>query len=386
MSPRAYRLLFWLGLVLLAIVVLGLVQPILMPFATGFAIAYVLAPPVTRIEAWGVRRSLASLCVLAVFLLGLALILLILVPLIQGQIVQLITRVPNLVRALQDQLGQLILLLQEHLPAEDVSKVRDVLNAKLAEAMTWLAGLVQGMITSSLAILNILSLVVVTPIVTFFLLRDWEKMVAQIDSYLPRQSLETVRGQVRLVSDTLVGFVHGQALICLILAIYYSVALTLAGLASGIALGLLIGILGIIPLLGVTTGFILAIGLAASQFGTFSAILTVCGIFVVGQLAEANILTPKLLGDRVHLHPVWVIFALFAGGTLYGFVGVLVAVPAAAVIGVLARFALSSYRRSSLYDAHPSESEGESNGESEDKGESGGKGESETVANLTRIR
>ena len=386
MSPRAYRLLFWLGLVLLAIVVLGLVQPILMPFATGFAIAYVLAPPVTRIEAWGVRRSLASLCVLAVFLLGLALILLILVPLIQGQIVQLITRVPNLVRALQDQLGQLILLLQEHLPAEDVSKVRDVLNAKLAEAMTWLAGLVQGMITSSLAILNILSLVVVTPIVTFFLLRDWEKMVAQIDSYLPRQSLETVRGQVRLVSDTLVGFVHGQALICLILAIYYSVALTLAGLASGIALGLLIGILGIIPLLGVTTGFILAIGLAASQFGTFSAILTVCGIFVVGQLAEANVLTPKLLGDRVHLHPVWVIFALFAGGTLYGFVGVLVAVPAAAVIGVLARFALSSYRRSSLYDAHPSESEGESNGESEDKGESGGKGESETVANLTRIR
>ncbi len=376
MSPRAYRLLFWLGLVLLAIVVLGLVQPILMPFATGFAIAYVLAPPVTRIEAWGVRRSLASLCVLAVFLLGLALILLILVPLIQGQIVQLITRVPNLVRALQDQLGQLILLLQEHLPAEDVSKVRDVLNAKLAEAMTWLAGLVQGMITSSLAILNILSLVVVTPIVTFFLLRDWEKMVAQIDSYLPRQSLETVRGQVRLVSDTLVGFVHGQALICLILAIYYSVALTLAGLASGIALGLLIGILGIIPLLGVTTGFILAIGLAASQFGTFSAILTVCGIFVVGQLAEANVLTPKLLGDRVHLHPVWVIFALFAGGTLYGFVGVLVAVPAAAVIGVLARFALSSYRRSSLYDAHPSESEG--------TGE--GNGESESVANLTRIR
>src|SRR6266568_9520061 len=277
MSPRVYRLLFWLGLALLVIVVLGLVQAILMPFATGFAIAYVLAPAVTRLEHRGVRRSLARLCVLALLLLGLASILVSLVPLIQGQIVQLLTRVPNLVRALQDQLGQLILLMQEHLPAEDVSKVRDLLSAKLAEALTWLAGLVQGMITSSLAILNILSLVVVTPIVTFFLLRDWERMVAQIDSYLPRQSLETVRGQARLVSDTLVGFVHGQALICLILAIYYSVALTLAGLASGIALGLLIGILGIIPLLGVTTGFILAIGLAASQFGTFSAVLTVCG-------------------------------------------------------------------------------------------------------------
>jgi predicted PurR-regulated permease PerM len=366
MSARGYRLLFWLGLLVLVIVALGLVQAILMPFAAGFAIAYILAPAVTRLERWGVRRSLASLCLLVLFLLALAAILVILVPLIQGQIVQLITRVPNLVHALQDQLNRLILLLQEHLPAEDVGKVRDLLSAKLAEAMTWLAGLVQGMITSSLAILNILSLVVVTPIVTFFLLRDWEKMVAQIDSCLPRQSLETVRGQARLVSDTLVGFVHGQALVCLILAIYYSIALSLAGLASGVALGLLIGVLAIIPILGVTTGFILALGLAASQYGTWSAILTVCGIFAVGQLTEANLLTPKLLGDRIHLHPVWVIFALFAGGTLYGFVGVLVAVPAAAVIGVLVRLALSYYRGSSLYDARPSEAE--------------------TVTNLTRIR
>src|SRR5438874_9860743 len=351
MSPRVYRLLFWLGLLLLVIVVLGLVQAILMPFAAGFAIAYILAPGVTRLERWGVRRNLASLCVLALFLLGLASILVILVPLIQGQIVQLITRVPNLVRVLQDQLGQLILLLQEHLPAEDVSKVRDLLSAKMAEALTWLAGVVQGMITSSLAILNILSLVVVTPIVTFFLLRDWEKMVAHIDSYLPRQSLETVRGQARLVSDTLVGFIHGQALVCLILAVYYGIALTLAGLASGLALGLLIGVLGIIPMLGVTTGFILGVGLAASQYGTWTEILVVVGIFAFGQLVEANVLTPKLVGDRIHLHPVWVIFALFAGGTLYGFVGILLAVPAAAVIGVLIRFALTRYRASSLYDS-----------------------------------
>ncbi len=156
-----------------------------------------------RLEGWGVRRSLASLFVLACSCSASPASWSILVPLVQGQIVQLIARVPNLVRALQDQLGKLILLLQEHLPAEDVGKLRDLLGAKLAEAMTWLAGMVQGMITSSLAILNILSLVVVTPIVTFFLLRDWEKMVAQIDSYLPRQSLETVRGQARLVSDTL---------------------------------------------------------------------------------------------------------------------------------------------------------------------------------------
>jgi predicted PurR-regulated permease PerM len=257
-------------------------------------------------------------------------------------------------------------LLQERLPAEDVTRLRDMIGAKLAEALTWLALLLQSIITSSLAILNIVSLVVVTPIVTFFLLRDWEKMVAMIDSYLPRQSLETVRGQARLVSDTLVGFVHGQALICIILAVYYAAALSLAGLHSALALGVLIGVLAIIPILGVATGFILALSLAASQYGTGTAVLTVCAIFAVGQLTEANILTPKLLGDRVHLHPVWVIFALFAGGALFGFIGVLLAVPAAAVIGVLARFALARYRASSLYHGAPPGTE--------------------TPANVTRIR
>ncbi len=374
MSPRVYRTLFWLGFLLLVLFALGLVQSILMPFTTGFAIAYVLAPGVARLERAGVRRSLASLAVVVLFLLGLTILVIILVPLIQGQIVQLIARVPTLVRELQDQLGQMIALLQEHLPAEDVAKVRDVVGAKLAEVVTWLAGLMQGMITSSLAILNIVSLVVVTPIVTFFLLRDWESMVAQIDSYLPRQSLETIRGQARLVSDTLVGFVHGQALVCVILAIYYGIALTFVGLASGVALGLLIGVLGIIPFLGVTTGFILSVGLAANQFGSWTEVLMVCAIFAVGQLTEANFLTPKLIGERIHLHPVWVIFALFAGGTLYGFVGVLVAVPAAAVIGVLARFALSCYRSSSLYDTRPVEETGPP--------ASGGG----TIGNLTRLR
>ena len=372
MSPRASRALFWVGLLLVVIFALGLVQSILMPFATGFAIAYVLAPGVARLERLGVRRSLASLAVVVLFLFGIALLLVVLVPLIQGQIVQLIARMPNLVRETQDQLGRLILLLQEHLPADDVTKVRDLIGAKLAEAMTWLASLVQGMITSSLAILNIVSLVVVTPIVTFFLLRDWEVMVAHVDSYLPRQSLDTIRGQARLVSDTLVGFVHGQALVCLILAIYYGAALTLVGLASGIALGLLIGVLAIIPILGVTTGFILSVGLAANQFGSWTEVLIVCAIFAVGQLTEANFLTPKLIGERIHLHPVWVIFALFAGGTLFGFVGVLVAVPAAAVIGVLARFALSCYRRSSLYDTG--------------QGLIVTEAEAEAPSNLTRIR
>jgi predicted PurR-regulated permease PerM len=349
-SAQAYRLLFWLGVLLILIIALGMVQGILLPFAAGIVIAFILAPTVGRIEAWGVRRSLASLAVLIVFLIGVALVFVLLVPLIQGQIVQLIARVPSLVSALQDQLGRWLVILQQQLPAEEAAKLRDLVGTKVGEALAWLATLLQSMITSSIAILNVVSLVVVTPIITFLLLRDWEKIVAQIDSYMPRQSLATVREQARIVSDMLVGFIHGQALVCLILAIYYGVALTFAGLDSGLALGVLIGVLAVIPFLGAALGFVLALGLAASQYGTWTEILTVVGIFAVGQAFEGNFLTPKLVGDRIHLHPVWVIFALFAGASLFGFVGVLLAVPTAAVVGVLVRFALSRYRRSSIYD------------------------------------
>lgn len=352
MSGRLYRLLFWVGLLVFAVFALGLVQSILLPFAAGLVIAYVLAPAVGRVERLGVRRGLASVFVLMIFLLALTCILVVLVPLIEGQVVQLIGRVPRLVGALQEQIGRLVQLLSERLPAQEVDKVRDLVGSKLGEALIWFAGVLQGVLTSSVAILNILSLVIVTPIVTFFLLRDWELIVADVDSYVPRSALETVRRQARIIDDTLIGFIHGQALVSLILAVYYGTALTLAGLDSGLALGLLIGVLAIVPILGAATGFVLALGFAASQYGTWSEIAIVCGIFAFGQTAEGNLLTPKLVGDRIHLHPVWVIFAFFAGGTLFGFVGILFAVPAAAIAGVLTRFALSRYKRSPIYDPH----------------------------------
>jgi predicted PurR-regulated permease PerM len=349
-SGRAYRLLFWIGVIGVVIFALGLLQSILLPFIAGLVLAFILAPAVARLERWGIRRSLASLAVLLAFLFGVALVFMLLVPLIQNQVVTLIGKVPALVTFLQDQLGKVMALAQQQLPADQMAKLKDMVGAKLGEALSWLASLLQGLITSSIAILNIVSLVIVTPIVTFLVLRDWEKMVTVIDDYLPRQSLTTVREQARIVSDMLVGFVHGQALVCLILAIYYGTTLSFAGLDSGLALGLLIGVLAIIPILGGALGFVLALGLAASQYGTWREIITVCIIFAVGQTVEGNFLTPKLVGDRINLHPVWVMFALFAGATLLGFVGLLVAVPAAAVIGVLVRFGLSRYRRSAVYD------------------------------------
>ena len=351
MSPRGYRLLFWLGFILIAIFALGMVQSIILPFAAGVVLAFILSPAVGRLERWGIRRSLAALAVLVMFLVGVVLIFVILVPLIQNQVVQLIAKVPALVAFLQDQTKWLMGLLEQRLPKDQMDKLQELINSKLGEAVAWIATLFQSLITSSIAILNIVSLVVITPIVTFLLMRDWERIVALIDDLVPRQSLTTVRAQARAVSDTLVGFIHGQALVCLILAVYYSVTLSIARLDSGLALGLLIGVLAIIPILGAALGFVLALGLAATQYGTWTSILTVVAIFAIGQVIEGNFLTPKLVGDRIRLHPVWVIFALFAGATLFGFVGVLFAVPAAAVIGVLVRFGVSRYRHSTIYNA-----------------------------------
>jgi predicted PurR-regulated permease PerM len=352
-SPRLYRAPFWVGIAVLVILAVALLQGVLVPFAAAFAMAYLLCPAVDRLEAFGARRSLASLAVLVAFLVAFGFVLVLIVPLVEGQIARLIERLPGLVGAAKEQFGNLMQLLRRHLPAAEAAKVRDVVSDKIGDAVTWLASLFQSMITSSFAILSILSLVVITPVVSFFLLRDWHLTIAAIDSYLPRGSATTIRQQMRIIDETLAGFVHGQAIVCLILALYYAVALSLAGLESALALGLLIGVLAIIPVLGVSIGFALSVALAGLQFATWTAVFVVCGIFLFGQTVEANILTPKLVGDRIHLHPVWVIFALLAGGKLFGVVGVLVSVPAAAVLGVLVRFALERYRASPLYGPPP---------------------------------
>jgi predicted PurR-regulated permease PerM len=192
--------------------------------------------------------------------------------------------------------------------------------------------------------------VFITPIVAFFLLRDWPRIVAGVDSWLPRHHLGTIREQARLVDLTLAGFMRGQLLVCLGTGIYYAVALTVIHLDFGLIIGILAGILTFIPYVGFATGFVLAMGLALLQFGTFSGMLWVFAVFAIGQVLEGNVLSPKLVGERVHLHPVWVIFALLAFGSVLGFVGVLIALPAAAVTGVLVRFALGRYLASPLYD------------------------------------
>jgi predicted PurR-regulated permease PerM len=349
-TPQRQQLFFWLGALIVFFLLVDLLSPILLPFVAGSAIAYFLDPLVSRLQRWRVRRALGTVVALLLFALALLLVLALLIPLLQLQGAEFVRRAPRIVDEARQRLDQFMQFAQQQLPPEDVAKLRDMLGSIVADITAWLVRLLQTLLTSGFALANLLSLIFVTPVVAFFMLRDWDRIVAGVDSWLPRQHLATIREQARLVDETLAGFVRGQLLVCLGVGLYYAMALRLVGLEFGLIIGILAGILTFIPYVGFATGFVLASSLALLQFGASYGLLEVIVVFAIGQVLEANVLGPKLVGERVHLHPVWVIFALLAFGSVFGFLGVLLALPAAAVIGVLVRFAHGRYLASPLYD------------------------------------
>lgn len=351
--------IFWVGALALFFLLLDLLSGMLLPFVAGLAIAYLLAPLVAMLMRWNVPRGLAALAALLLFLLCLIAIVILIVPVIQLQAAELARNAPTAVAFARRQIQVLLDLAQQQLSPEDLNKIHDMVGGWTASALSWVAGLAQQLLTSGIALANILSLLLITPLVAFFMLRDWDRIVARLDSLLPRPHAETIREQLRLVDETIAGYIHGQSLSSLVVGIYYAVALSLTGLEFAFILGLVIGILSFIPYIGVAIGLILAVGLAAVQFGSWAKIAVIAVIFLAGHLVEGNYLQPKLVGSRVHLHPVWVIFALLAFGTLFGFLGVLIALPAAAVTGVLVRFLLTRYLESPIYDPRQTKSRGD---------------------------
>jgi predicted PurR-regulated permease PerM len=349
-ATRRQQAFFWLGALVAFFLLVYLLSPILLPFAAGSAIAYFLDPAVRRMERYRVPRTLATVLALLLFVVLLLAVFALLVPLVQLQAAELAGRVPGLVADARTRFEQMMQLAQQHLAPEDVAKLRDALGSAVGSIAGWLARFLQGVLTSGLALANLLSLVFITPVVAFFLLRDWNRILRRIDGWLPRQHLATIREQAKIVDATLAGYVHGQLLVCLGVGIYYAAALSLIRLEFGLIIGVLAGILTFIPYVGFATGLVLALSLALIQFGSFAGLLSVLIVFAIGQVLESNVLAPKLVGERVHLHPVWVIFALLAFGSVFGFLGVLLALPAAAVIGVLVRFMLARYLASPLYD------------------------------------
>ncbi len=350
MTP-AVQARVWLGVAAGAALFLLLFQDILLPFLAGFAIAYFLDPLVDRLERLGVGRAAGAVLALAGFAIAGLGLLLLLAPVVSAQLGGLVASLPGYVEGLERLAGRVMARLEAEVSPEEMAGIRRALTAHVGAVAGWVGQAAGRVLGSGLALVNLLGLLVVTPVVAFYLLRDWDRITAAIDDLLPRRSAPTIRAQAARIDATLAGFVRGQAGVCLILGLGYGAALMLAGLEFGFIVGVFAGLVSFIPYVGSVLGGLISIGLALDQFDALWRVAVVAAIFVAGQAVEGNYLTPKLVGDRVGLHPVWVIFALFAGGSLLGFVGMLVALPAAAVIGVMTRFAIERYRGSRLYAA-----------------------------------
>ncbi len=343
------QIAFWVGALAIFVLLLWLLSGVLLPFVAGAAIAYLLNPLVDRIERLGVNRLVAALFIIAIAVAIFVLIVLLVAPFLGSQLSSFIDNIPGYVAKLQALLSEQSRPWLQKLVGTGFNPDKSI-GDLVTQGVGWLSTFIKSLWSGGRALISLFSLIVVTPVVAFYLLYDWHRMLASVDNAVPLNQRETVRRLARECDAAISGFVRGQTAVGLILGTFYAVALTITGLNFGLLIGLIAGLITFVPYVGSLTGLILGLGVAVAQFWPhWGSVLMVLGVFVVGQFAEGNILSPKLVGERVGLHPVWVIFALLAFGYLFGFVGLLVAVPLAATIGVLARFALERYRESSLY-------------------------------------
>ncbi len=327
------------------LVLMWFLGDVILPFVLGGAIAYFLDPLADRLERLGTSRAVAVAIITLVALLIFVVMALMVIPTLINQTVNLVNLAPQLFSDLQT-------FLTDRFPeiVDESSTLRKSLIS-VGETIQSKGGqLLESVLSSAASVINIVVMLVIVPVVAFYLLYDWDRMVAEIDALLPRDHAPVIRHLAREIDATLASFIRGMGTVCLILGTFYAVALMLVGLQFGLVVGAIAGLVTFIPYLGALIGGALAIGLALFQFwGDWVSIGLVAGIFVIGQVMEGNVLTPKLVGSSVGLHPVWLIFALSVFGALFGFVGMLVAVPVAAALGVLARFAISQYKDSRLY-------------------------------------
>ena len=342
----------WQMLAITAVIVylLWLLAPVLMPFAVAAMLAYLGDPLVDRLERLGMSRAWAATVVFLVLILALGGVLLLLIPLISRQIENLVQNLPRYAQWAQQTAWP---WLQGKLHLDPRMFDSDRLLAAIKAHLGSIGGVVSTVLgkvsRSGLGIVMWMTNLVLIPVVAFYLLRDWDRLVAKIDGMLPRSIQPTIAHLARESDKVLGAFVRGQLLVMLALGVFYGAGLTLVGLSVGPLIGMVAGLLSFVPYLGFIVGFVAAIIAALVQYGDWTHVLLVCGVFVVGQLLEGYVLVPRLVGGKIGLHPVAVIFAVLAGGYLFGFLGVLLALPAASVIMVLLRYLLERYRLSELY-------------------------------------
>lgn len=343
--PVETQVKYWGVATAVFLLIMWALGDVILPFVLGAALAYCLDPVADWLENHGFSRAIATGLITFFAILVFIFAALLIVPLLIRQATELVATAPEMAANLQT-------FLTERFP--QLGDADSVLRRSLSNLGQNLQSrgdeLLNAVLASVSGLVNAIVLFVIVPVVAFYLLYDWDHMVERVDALLPRDHAPVIRNLAHQIDRTMAGFVRGQGTVCLVLGIYYAVALMAVGLNFGLIVGFIAGALTFIPYVGALVGGLLAIGLALFQFwGDWLWIALIWAIFQSGQFVEGNILTPRLVGSSVGLHPVWLIFALSAFGALFGFVGLLVAVPVAAMIGVLVRFGIEQYKSSRLY-------------------------------------
>lgn len=337
------KLILWFVSLFLIGFFIYLVKSILLPFIVAIIAAYFLDPAADRLQKFGLSRLVATSAITTFFFSILITSVVLLSPIIYNQLVTFIDTVPEYVAYINNTITPALGKFISKVDSSTIEQAKDSMSNVSGYALKFIASIAANIWNSGMAIINLLSLIFVTPVVTFYMLRDWDKIISTINNLLPPKYAPIIRKEAKEINQVLSGYIRGQTHVCIILGIFYTILLTLAGLEFSLFIGLANGLLLFIPYVGALFGFSVGLTVAFFQFGYSMQLAVIAGIFLAGQMLESIFITPNLVGSSVGLHPAWIMFGLLAGGVTLGFVGVLIAVPATAVIGVLIRFFIREY-------------------------------------------
>ncbi len=341
MQNRDKFIVWGLGIFVMALFIYA-IKGILLPFIVAFISAYFLNPAVELLHKKGLSRSVVVISITTLFFLLVISSILLLSPVLYRQMLELLHALPQYIIYVNQKIVPSFNIIIDKLGPDAVENARNSIGNISGYMLKFFSVMVGNIWNSGLALVNILSLLFLTPIVTFYILRDWDIIINKIVKLFPVKHSDVIKAQLKEIDKALSGYIRGQTHVCLIMGIFYSIGLTLTGLEYGLFIGMATGILLFIPYVGMLFGCVVGLAVAFFQFGDIFHIGIIASVFVIGQVIEGAFITPNLVGNKIGLHPVWIMFSLLAGGALLGLLGVLIAVPCAAIIAVLVRHFFSS--------------------------------------------
>ncbi len=343
------HLIFWTGATIVFVLTIILFKTVLLPFVMGIAVAYLLNPTVNKFSEVGIARGPAALMILFSFLILIGGFIGIVSPILYRELAQFSKDLPEYIEKFWEMLTPITAKLEEYIGTVEKENIEALIKDNAGSATALAKVIVSKLAAGGQALADIVSVAIFMPIVAYFMMKEWPAVTKWVHDLLPRHSEGTIVSLLKQIDEKLSGFIRGQITVAVVLGLAYAIMLTIAGLKYGFMIGLFSGFLSVIPMVGSAVGLIVSVAVAWFQAGDIMFVALVGGIFLGGQVIEGNFLTPKLVGDSVGLHPLWVFFALLAGGSLLGILGMFLAVPIAAVIGVLLAFAIAEYKKSAYY-------------------------------------